>query len=532
MAARVAPSARTNPLTGDAGDGLCPYWLCVGCCLAACCVGIEYGIIYPTIYSYLTELEGSRPALMFGVASGCFSVCRSAMFVPLGALADRVGPRLPTALFFGVACLGNLYYFSATRQVDVVVARAVVGLGSAVTSVLMGVVGRCATDDPAQKAVRDRRLAVYNGTALLAILLGPGLAAGLAALPESCSGRDGDDAAIPCVTYGIRIDEYNGPGLLMAVLTAACAVWALACLPGSPDAVRGRSASIAVEAEPRTELQDASPMLLEPPESRAPSLLLSPTSGAVALDRGDAFFGRKRARHHAHAALVGRRGASTLLVSAVGGCMIATLDTAFPIVAKDDFGARPLVIALILAGYALMGVAAMVRAGRMARGPPEGAVGRKIRVVRLGLWAEVVGGAVGLAVFTTVPHEALTYCGLAAGAIVIFGAMFASNANIQLLAAVGDMKSHAGFYSGLRSVFVCAGRAVGGFMGGLLLDWDHSSQHVPVFVFILLVCSTGLATFACLPPRPAADELEEPLLSAASDCASSVSSRRPDGEQP
>ena len=66
----------------------CPRALLIGSCVAASCVGVEYGLIYPTIYPYLREL-GTRPTVLAGVAAAAFSLAKTAAFVPLGAAADR-----------------------------------------------------------------------------------------------------------------------------------------------------------------------------------------------------------------------------------------------------------------------------------------------------------------------------------------------------------------------------------------------------------------------------------------------------------
>ena len=116
----------------------CPRSLLIGSCVAASCVGVEYGLIYPTIYPYLREL-GTHPTVLAGVAAAAFSLAKTAAFVPLGAAADRWGPRRPAVIVFLVASIGNVYYFAAARPLDVVIARAIVGLGSSVTGVLLGV---------------------------------------------------------------------------------------------------------------------------------------------------------------------------------------------------------------------------------------------------------------------------------------------------------------------------------------------------------------------------------------------------------
>ena len=95
------PAAPTPPVDP------CPRSLLVGACVAASCVGVEYGLIYPTIYPYLREL-GTHPTIVTGVAAAAFSLAKTAAFVPLGAAADRFGPRKPAVIAFLVAAMGNV----------------------------------------------------------------------------------------------------------------------------------------------------------------------------------------------------------------------------------------------------------------------------------------------------------------------------------------------------------------------------------------------------------------------------------------
>ena len=456
--ATTAPTPRTED------EDPCPRALLIGACVAASCVGVEYGLIYPTIYPYLREL-GTHPTIVTGVAAAAFSLAKTAAFVPLGAAADRFGPRKPAVIAFLVASIGNVYYFAASKPLDIVVARAIVGLGSSVTGVLLGVVGSGDGDDSTMRRKRDLRLAVFNGTSLLAVLAGPGLAALFSCLPE------GDHAVYD-------IDAYSAPGLFLAALALLCAVWASLALPATPP---GRSRQVGEG------LIEREPQLTKP-----------------ARDVRDA--------------LITRRGAATLTVSFVGGALIACLDTAFPVAARDDFHATTTTISLVLACFALLGVVAMVLAMAYAKrgdGDFEIARKRKVRVVRVGLAFEVVGALTGLVAFLYVPPSHIflrEVFGLASGALIILGALSASNANIQLLAAVADMGHHPGFYAGLRSVFVCAGRSVGALSAGWLVAVS-SSTYLPVFAFVVGVASLGLFVFMVAPPRlVGGSDLAEPLL--------------------
>lgn len=455
----------------------------VGCCVCSTLVGIEYGIIYPTIFVYLKSL-GSKPQLHMGLASALFSLARTFTFVPLGAVADRVGARAPCVIFFIIAGLGNLYYFAARRPGDVVAARCVVGFGSSVTSVLMGIVGR-ASDGAAQRSVRDRRLAVYNATSLLAILAGPGLSACFAFVKD---GTESDRHPL--------FTRYSGPGLVMSILMGICALWALLCLPSNAP-IRPRSDTDAVAVDAReTILADA----------------------AVAADGAGEGIGEKWGDgRDAYGALVTSRGASTLVVAFVGGAMIAALDTGFPIVAHSDFNLNPTLIAALLASFASVGVLAIVASEVVRRG--RDTIAARVAVLRVGTGLEVVGGVVGLCSFAYLDvrteRDLLGKAALVTGALCVFGTMFATTPNAQLLAAVANMRRHAGYYSGLRAVSLSLGRAVGGFMAGLLLGVSAGDRHLPIFEFVAGMACLGFFAVLVFPPRQRRETpqaLDAPLL--------------------
>ena len=415
-------------------DELCSTPVLVGCCVCATLVGIEYGIIVPTIFQYLSSL-GARPQLMMGLACASFSLAKTVTFVPLGMMSDRVGARWPCVLFLCVASLGNLYYFMASRPWDVVFSRAIVGVGSSVTSVLMAVVGR-SSEDLASRRVRDRRLAFFNATSLLAILVGPGLAA--------CFSFARDDAG---AAGRAAFTRYSGPGLVMCVLMGACAVWALVALPAAP----GRRRTVT--------LGDLGPDARDPParllsgggdgggdgdgdgdgdcggdcgdgsESKpeVPAGGRSPGGGGDGAGAAGAGALRKASPgRDAYATLVTRRGGTSLVVTFVAGAVISVLDTAFPIVSHSDFGLNPTEIAGILACYAACGVLAMAMSEYYRR--LADSRGRRVAIVRFGTGVELVGGVMGFVSFSYLSSRPLVLGPLALGegALLIWGTMSAT----------------------------------------------------------------------------------------------------------
>ena len=474
-----------------------------------------------------------------GVASAAFSLTRTAGFVPFGALADRVGPRIPCTLLFMVACLGNLYYYAAKRPADVVAARAIVGVGSSVTGILMAVVAAGDAASPEARARRDRNLTLFNGTSLLALLLGPGLAAmfayadrvemmsigpgfapsfkktarafrrrknqpGRVSSPRVRRSQVRADAARVRGARVVRVRPVRRAGLILGVpdglLRALVLRLPAARAARSPRGYfsdesrrrRGRDADI-----PRRRVA-AAPRISQ----RRPGARLR-YSGAAASDDAVAPPPKPFARHHARAALVGRRGATSLVVEFVGGSFIATLDTAFPIVAKDDFGATMTTISVVMALFAIAGVLAMIVSGAYMKlgGPDERAAERKVHILRVCVLLEISGGLLGLGVYRGLPKVELAAVGMCVGALCMLGALGGSNANLQLLAGVADMRRHPGFYSGLRSVALCAGRATSGLLTGFLLDLDPSPTHTSMFASVTGFAALSLVPVFFFPPR-------------------------------
>ena len=142
MRAEAAPpaaaAAAAEPPKAGGERLVCSRAVHIGCCVSSTMVGIEcgpaaspcrrvgdcmvsprrYGIIFPTIFQYLRGL-GPRPQLMMGAASAGFSLARVVTFIPLGAVADRYGAKVPCVVFFLIAALGNLYYLRAASPTAV-----------------------------------------------------------------------------------------------------------------------------------------------------------------------------------------------------------------------------------------------------------------------------------------------------------------------------------------------------------------------------------------------------------------------------
>ena len=128
--------------------------------------------------------------------------------------ADRSGPRLPSAVLYTVGALGNWWYATASSPLQVVLARGVVGVGSAVLAANSGCVSREAAlpasatraERDAATRTRDARLGVLNASMLLGVMAGPALAACFATLPVVEKTRTGR----------LTLTRYNAPGYVLA----------------------------------------------------------------------------------------------------------------------------------------------------------------------------------------------------------------------------------------------------------------------------------------------------------------------------
>jgi MFS family permease len=102
--------------------------------------GIEYGLVFSSINSYLQKL-GAAPFYL-GFALAAFPLSGLLLATLMGRFTDRMRKIRPT-LLIGVSCsvLGNLLYFSIQNKNVTVVARFMCGIGNSIDGAVMGYSG-------------------------------------------------------------------------------------------------------------------------------------------------------------------------------------------------------------------------------------------------------------------------------------------------------------------------------------------------------------------------------------------------------
>jgi MFS transporter, DHA1 family, multidrug resistance protein len=139
------------------------FWMCV-------LVGVNqlgFGAMVPSLPLYAQSF--GVPASAIGMAVAAYGLARFVSAVPAGQLADWLGRRPTLAIGGLISALGNLWCASASIYPELVVARFVAGAGAG----LILTTGQVVLADISTPAERGRSIAVYQGTFLFAVGIGP-----------------------------------------------------------------------------------------------------------------------------------------------------------------------------------------------------------------------------------------------------------------------------------------------------------------------------------------------------------------------
>jgi len=128
---------------------------------------LGFGSIVPVIALYARSFGVLQSAI--GVAIGVYGLARFLIAVPAGQLADRLGRRKVLALGGLITAAGNLLCAIAPDFATFVVARFIAGAGAA----FVVNTGQIVLADITTPAQRGRVMAVYQGTFLFAVSVGP-----------------------------------------------------------------------------------------------------------------------------------------------------------------------------------------------------------------------------------------------------------------------------------------------------------------------------------------------------------------------
>jgi MFS family permease len=138
-------------------------WMCV-------LIGINqlgFGSVVPVLPLYARSFGVSQAAI--GLSIAVYGLARFLVAVPVGHLSDRLGRRPALALGGLVTAAGNLLCAYAPNYPTFVGARFVAGAGAA----LVLTAGQIVLADITTPAVRGRAMAIYQGSFLFAVGIGP-----------------------------------------------------------------------------------------------------------------------------------------------------------------------------------------------------------------------------------------------------------------------------------------------------------------------------------------------------------------------
>lgn len=159
-------------------------WMCVLVAVNQ----LGFGAMIPSLPLYAQSFGVTASAI--GMAVAAYGLARFAIALPAGQLSDRLGRRPTLAIGGLVSALGNLWCGLATSYPEFIIARFVAGAGAS----LILTTGQVVLADITTPAERGRTIAIYQGTFLFAVGIGP-FPGGLLA--------DHVSLAAPFIAYGL-----------------------------------------------------------------------------------------------------------------------------------------------------------------------------------------------------------------------------------------------------------------------------------------------------------------------------------------
>jgi MFS transporter, DHA1 family, multidrug resistance protein len=128
---------------------------------------LGFGSVVPVLPLYARSFGVSQAAI--GLAIAVYGLARFLVAVPVGQLSDRFGRRPALALGGLITAAGNLLCAYAPSYPVFIGARFVAGVGAA----FVLTAGQIVLADITTPAVRGRAMAIYQGTFLFAVGIGP-----------------------------------------------------------------------------------------------------------------------------------------------------------------------------------------------------------------------------------------------------------------------------------------------------------------------------------------------------------------------
>ncbi|MDE0009264.1 MAG: MFS transporter [Gammaproteobacteria bacterium] len=128
---------------------------------------LGFGAVIPVLPLYAQSFGVSQAAI--GATVAVYGLARVLLSIPTGKVADWLGRRSALAAGGALSALGNLWCAVAGSYAELVLARFVAGAGAGVVLTA----GMIVLADITRTATRGRTMAIYQGTFLFAVGIGP-----------------------------------------------------------------------------------------------------------------------------------------------------------------------------------------------------------------------------------------------------------------------------------------------------------------------------------------------------------------------
>lgn len=138
-------------------------WMCVLVAVNQ----LGFGAMVPSLALYAQSF--GVPASAIGMAIAVYGLARCLSALPAGQISDWIGRRPSLAIGGIVSAAGNLWCAWATSYPEFIVARFVAGFGAG----LVLTTGQVVLADISTPAVRGRMIAIYQGTFIFSVGIGP-----------------------------------------------------------------------------------------------------------------------------------------------------------------------------------------------------------------------------------------------------------------------------------------------------------------------------------------------------------------------
>lgn len=138
-------------------------WMCVLVAVNQ----LGFGAMIPTLALYAQSFGVQASAI--GLAVAAYGLARFVSAIPTGQLSDRLGRRPALAIGGLVSAIGNLWCAVASSYLEFIIARFVAGFGAGIILTT----GQVVLADISSPERRGRTIAIYQGTFLFAVGVGP-----------------------------------------------------------------------------------------------------------------------------------------------------------------------------------------------------------------------------------------------------------------------------------------------------------------------------------------------------------------------